>query len=131
MAADPEIDLLTVAEAARLLKVSRVTLHRWVKQGRLPACHVGPRAVRIRRGDLDKMVTPVRREEVQPMNEAMPLVTPITVRPPTEEEVRRGLAALEAAEALGERILARRGGQPLEESWPMIREAREERSKQL
>jgi excisionase family DNA binding protein len=37
-----DLDLLTLKEAATLLKVSVVTLRRWIKQGRLPAYHVGP-----------------------------------------------------------------------------------------
>ena len=62
-------------------------------------------------------------------NEVMTVGT--TVRPLTEQEIQRGLAALEASRRLGERILARRGGQPLDESWPIIREARGERAKEL
>jgi len=58
MTAAPELDLVTVAEAARLLRVSPVTIHRWIKRGLLPSCHVGPRAVRIRRADLENMIRP-------------------------------------------------------------------------
>ena len=47
------------------------------------------------------------------------------------EEIRQGLAVLEESRALTARMQARRGGEPLAESWPMIRAAREERSKQL
>ena len=50
--------------AAKLLKVSRVTVHRWLKQGQLRAYHVGPRAVRINRQDLQRVIVPTRREEV-------------------------------------------------------------------
>lgn len=46
-------DLLTIAEAADLLSVSTVTVSRWRRQGRLPTLKVGPRAVRIRRADLE------------------------------------------------------------------------------
>lgn len=53
-----ETDLLTIPEAAEVLKVSAVTVSRYLKQGRLPAFRVGPRAVRIRRGDLDRLLTP-------------------------------------------------------------------------
>lgn len=51
-------DLLTIAEAAELLKVSAVTVSRWRRQGRLPTLKVGPRAVRIRRSDLDLVSQP-------------------------------------------------------------------------
>jgi excisionase family DNA binding protein len=59
---DRDLDLLTLGEAAKLLKVSVVTLRRWIKQGRLPAYHVGPRKVRIKRSDLTKAFTPTHPE---------------------------------------------------------------------
>lgn len=130
MTTDHDTELLTIAEAAKLLKVSTITLHRWLKQGRLPAYHVGPRAVRIRRQDLQSVMRPTHRKEESPMTAALPVRTDLQLTPPTEEEVRRTLAALDAARALGERIGARRGDQPFEESWRIIQEAREERSQQ-
>ena len=51
-------DLLTIAEAAEILKVSAVTVSRWRRQGRLPTLKIGPRAVRIRRADLDQVSRP-------------------------------------------------------------------------
>ena len=51
-------DLLTLAEAAEILKVSTVTVSRWRRQGRLPTLKIGPRAVRIRRADLDLVSQP-------------------------------------------------------------------------
>ena len=132
MTTDSDAELLTVAEAAKVLKVSTVTLDRWLKDGRLPAYHVGPRAVRIRRGVLRRILVPTHgREEVTAMDDSQAMPVHTTVRPLTDEEIQRGLAALEVSRKLGERILARRGGQPLDESWPIIREAREERSKEL
>jgi excisionase family DNA binding protein len=120
-----DFDLLTIAEAAKLLKVSTVTLHRWIKQGRLPAYHVGPRKVRIKRSDLSKLLTLSTREEVSAVPER------ITVRPLTDAEVREGLEALQESEALIQRLRERRQGQPLAPSWPLIRKEREERSQRL
>ncbi len=45
----------------------------------------------------------------------------------TEDEKRRALEAMERAWEFQERLLAARGGVPFPESWPLIREAREER----
>ena len=120
-----DLDLLTLAEAAKLLKVSIVTLRRWIKQGRLPAYHVGPRKVRIKRRDLTKAFTPTDQEEVSAMPERIP------IRPLTDAEVNQGLAALKESEALIERLRERRKGQPLAPSWPLIRQEREARSKRL
>ncbi len=54
-------DLLTVAEAATVLKVSPITIHRWLKQGRLTAYRVGPRAVRISSSELTRPLLPIMR----------------------------------------------------------------------
>jgi excisionase family DNA binding protein len=120
-----DLDLLTLGEAATLLKVSVVTLRRWIKQGRLPAYHVGPRKVRIKRSDLTRAFTPTYHEEVSAMPERIP------VRPLTDAEVRAGLEALKESAALIERLRERRKGQPLAPSWPVIRQEREARSKRL
>jgi excisionase family DNA binding protein len=146
MTTEVDPDLLTMAEAAKLLKVSTVTLKRWLKQGLLPAYHVGPRAIRIRRADLAKVLTPVSGEapgsppktlpgaegaEVSTVKESHPIHTTLPVAPPTEEEVRERLAAMEEAKELRAQMLARRGGKPFSPSWEIIREAREERSRRL
>jgi excisionase family DNA binding protein len=130
MVANVDPDLITVAEAARLLRVSAVTVQRWLRQGRLPAYHVGPSAVRIRRADLAQVITPLTR--------AAPPAAPPDVGtdegpiPPVDDEtLARRRAALAAAAELRAAILARRGGVPFDETWPMIRAAREERSRQL
>ncbi len=55
-----EDELLTVAEAAKLLKVTRHTLYRWIAEGRLPAVRHSRRVIRLRRKDLDR--APDRRD---------------------------------------------------------------------
>jgi excisionase family DNA binding protein len=129
MAPGQDTDLLTVAEAARVLKVSRITLDRWLKDGRLPSYRVGPRATRIRRGDLTIVMTPRSRAEQSPMKETQPVLT-IPGRM-TEDAAARQWAAYEAAKAHIEHMHARHGGTPRTESWPIIREARDERASQI
>ncbi|HKV84602.1 MAG TPA: helix-turn-helix domain-containing protein [Ktedonobacterales bacterium] len=51
-------ELLTVREAAQLLKISPVTITRWLKQGRLRGYHAGPRAIRIKQTDVEALLTP-------------------------------------------------------------------------
>lgn len=125
------LDLLTVAEAAKMLKVSAVTLRRWIKQGRLPAYQVGPRKVRILREDLAKALTPTYLAEVSAMQERTPVSTTLTVRPLTEDEVAQGLAAMQEADKAIEAMRECRQGKPLSSSAPLIRRARAERSRQL
>ncbi len=57
--------LVTMREAAELLKVSPVTIKRWLKQGRLRAYHVGPRAIRIKQEDLQALLTPTNVQDKQ------------------------------------------------------------------
>jgi excisionase family DNA binding protein len=59
-------EFYTVPEAARLLRVSQPTIWRWIRSGRLAAVRVGRRAVRIRREDLERALSPrpVALEEV-------------------------------------------------------------------
>ncbi|MBI2305645.1 MAG: helix-turn-helix domain-containing protein [Chloroflexi bacterium] len=54
----------TVSEAARLLEVSPSTVWRWIEAERLPAYRVGPRNIRIKKEDLDRVITPARKEVI-------------------------------------------------------------------
>jgi excisionase family DNA binding protein len=49
------------SEAARELRVSPSTVWRWIEAGTLPAQRVGPKVIRIRRDDLERMIRPVER----------------------------------------------------------------------
>ena len=126
---------LSLREAGRLLKVGRTTLHRWLKQGRLTAYRVGPKAVRIRRADLERLITPIEDSgEVSTVKEPYPtrIHTSLdTIRPLTDKEQQRALAAVEASREHLERQRAKRGGKPFDESWPLIRASREERSERF
>jgi excisionase family DNA binding protein len=51
-----ETEYLTLKEAAAELRVSVPTVWRWVKSGKLAAYRVGGRAIRLRRGDVERMV---------------------------------------------------------------------------
>jgi excisionase family DNA binding protein len=55
-----EKEYYTVGEAAEVLDVSRATIWRWIDAGRLPAYRLGPKSIRIRRADLEMVITPAR-----------------------------------------------------------------------
>lgn len=48
--------LLTVPEVATRLRVSRVSVHRWIAEGRLTATRLGERVVRVSEQDLDAFI---------------------------------------------------------------------------
>lgn len=53
-----ESEWLTVADAANYLRVSRDTIYRWAKQGKLVLYKVGGTATRLRKSDLDALAHP-------------------------------------------------------------------------
>ena len=124
-------DLLTIAEAAEILKVSTVTLSRWRRQGRLPTLKVGPRAVRIRRSDLDLISQPYRGPVSsldQPQSAPTPAVPsqPIAPPPPIAVPAERTLARAAQLRAL---ILNRRKGEFLEPAGDDLGKLRDKRAK--
>jgi excisionase family DNA binding protein len=52
------MELLTVQETARMLKVNPITVRRFIADGRLPAIRVG-RGVRVRKDAVEQLATPV------------------------------------------------------------------------
>jgi len=69
------MELLTVREAARELRVSPITIRRYIKSGRLKCVRLG-RTIRLRRDDLDSLGPPENIEEfwrhVEPTSETDP-----------------------------------------------------------
>ncbi len=65
MTEQPE-EILTVREAARFLKVSVNSIRRYIRLGRLPAYRIADeRVLRIKRSDLERLLTPVPTEALQ------------------------------------------------------------------
>jgi len=56
LSSEVPLEWLTVGEAARYLRVSKRTIYRWTRDGKLPAYLIGNhRNRRYRREDLDKV----------------------------------------------------------------------------
>jgi len=54
VAIDPYEDLLTIAEVAELMKVSRRTVERRILDGTLETRHIHPRSVRVTRESVER-----------------------------------------------------------------------------
>ncbi len=117
-------ELLTLKEAAALLKISTMTLSRWLKQGRVRGYQVGPKSIRIRRRDLEDLLAPRDAET----KEETPVRSPVRIKPLSSTEIARQQAALERAVALRARLLHEHGGRVLPSSADLIAHEREERS---
>nr|WP_238555696.1 helix-turn-helix domain-containing protein [Gordonia amicalis] len=51
--------MLSLSQAATLLGVSTRTIRRWIAAGELPAARIGPKLLRIRVEDLERLGTPI------------------------------------------------------------------------
>jgi excisionase family DNA binding protein len=118
-------DLVSVREAAKLLRISESTAWRWINQHRLPAYRVGQKRVYVKRADLATVVEPARSEDG-------PIVDPrASAKRMTPEESKRTLAALAKLKEIQEEMLTERGGKPWIPAWKIINQQRELRSRQL
>mgnify|MGYP006386570905 FL=1 len=72
-----EQPLLRVKEAAQLLQVSKLTIYRWIDEGRLNATKIGGGSLRIFRVSVTALVegnrTDPRPQEPAPLLKAVPL----------------------------------------------------------
>jgi excisionase family DNA binding protein len=59
----PDEDLLTTVEAARMLRVSRKTVARWIRLGLLPAVQLPGGTYRIHRDVVEKMLREGRPDQ--------------------------------------------------------------------
>ncbi|MHB8516610.1 MAG: helix-turn-helix domain-containing protein [Dehalococcoidia bacterium] len=117
----------TVAEAADMLGVSASTIWRWIDADRLPAFRLGPKAIRIRRSDVEAAVHPVARRVEETTGPTGSIRSAAAPRRLTKRQADRGLAALAAAGDLRRSIRRRRKGRPLPDSAALIRAARDAR----
>ena len=122
-------EYLTVAEAAKLLRVAPSTIRRWIRAGDVPAHRIGRRRVALRRADLARLITPARPGVETKGNVAVD--EPLMGRRLTPEEKQRALDAMDRAQELAKRTLEERGGKLFPASWITINEQRDERTRQL
>jgi excisionase family DNA binding protein len=52
----PEIDLIPIKDVPEILKISRMTLHRWIKEGRIAVVRLSGRKIFIRREELERFI---------------------------------------------------------------------------
>ena len=62
------LELMTPEEAARLLKVCRVTIYRYIAEGLLEAQRLPKGIIRIKREDLEALLQPTHRKGTEGMS---------------------------------------------------------------
>ena len=115
---------VTIVKAAELLQVSKSTLWRWINKGELPAYRFGYRRVLIKQKDLDKLITPARREK----GEAMAQAEQGKTKPMTAREQELALEAIDKVRHLQQEMLAKRGGKLFAPSHAILDELRDQRT---
>lgn len=119
---------LTVSQAAEHFSVHPSTIRRWIDRGRLPAYRLGEKRIGLRPSDLARQVAPrpPRPAHGGSMAESERLVIP----PLTKEEQQRGLRALAELERFRDELAARYG-KLTPESWELLNQSRDERTRDL
>jgi excisionase family DNA binding protein len=122
-------EYLTVAEAARLLRVAPSTVRRWIRDGDVPAYRVGRRRVALKRDELSNLIRPARPVEGTSGN----LVDDEKWEPRrlTPDEKQQALEVMDRIQQRAKEIQARRGGKLFPPAWITINEQRDERTRQL
>jgi excisionase family DNA binding protein len=123
-----EDSMLSVAEAAAHLKVSKSTIRRWIASGDLPAYRVGRRRIALKRSDVATLIAPAREHLQRGGDMAKGEQEP--VRRLNAQEQQQARAAVAQAKQLQAQLLARRGGQQFSPSWELLNDLRDERSQQ-
>lgn len=72
MAPIAEDQLLTIADAARLLGISRTTAYHWASTGRLPVVRYGTRGARVPRRALDAYIDRLTDEALAAVDQERP-----------------------------------------------------------
>jgi excisionase family DNA binding protein len=128
------MELLTVQETAKLLKVTPTTVRRYITAGRLPAVKVG-RGVRVRKEAVTDLLFPVvpKRSDAYPQEKGghMREIERTTVPPLTEEEQQQLLAAIKQSKRERAELAAKYRDVPIPSSLDLLDEAREQRTREL
>jgi len=118
-------EMKSAHEAANFLRISESTVWRYAAQDILPAYRVGKKRVMFRRSDLEGLLSRLRkRKEPMAAKEELRMF-------PMFEGARPAADAMTRAKEVRDRILARRGGVPVTDSWMDINESREGRTADL
>jgi excisionase family DNA binding protein len=128
------MELLTVQETARLLKVTPTTVRRYIAARRLPAVKVG-RGVRVRKEAVADLLVPVlpKRPDASPQEQGGPMrrIERTPVLRLTDAEKQAVLAAIERARRLRAELAAQQGGELVPSSLELLDAAREQRTREL
>jgi excisionase family DNA binding protein len=129
MATSTDHELLTIAEAADLLRVDRSTIRRWIASGRLNADRYGARSIRIPRTELLRGSAAPSNDpngELHPPTAAFPHDIPESMDDATRSHLMQAIARSRRRRATEHKDAAVTDTAP--PAWVLINESRDERS---
>ncbi len=71
--------LLRIQETAKLLKVSKWTIYRWIEEGRLRATKIGQGSLRVFRSSVDWLIAGAQIDHRKAQSGSPSTVTPVRV----------------------------------------------------
>jgi excisionase family DNA binding protein len=94
-----DLDMLTVAELEKLLRVNRATVEGWLASGALAHYRLGPKTIRIARADLEEFLANRRLTSALPGSRLNPLDDAASA----SEDIRSRYSAPETTENIRSR----------------------------
>jgi len=72
--------LLRIQETAKLLKVSKWTIYRWIEEGRLRATKIGRGSLRVFQTSVSGLIEGTQIDHRDPQNDSRSKVTPVRAK---------------------------------------------------
>jgi excisionase family DNA binding protein len=82
--------LLRIQETAKLLKVSKWTIYRWIEEGRLSATKIGKGSLRVFRTSVSGLIEETRIDHGNAQNDSPKKAAPVRAKGQTKNTLRKG-----------------------------------------
>lgn len=116
-------EYVTVADAADLLGVAQSTIRRWIKEERVPTYRLEDRRILLKRDQLSGLYSSLHTTDELDDLRNVPLMT--------AEERRHAMNVVRELERSRDELVRKRGGKPFLPAEGVIREMRDERTREL
>lgn|GEM_PF-1106509 len=81
--------LLRIQETAKLLKVSKWTIYRWIEEGRLGATKIGQGSLRVFRTSVNRLIEETRIDHGNTRNDLPKKAAPVRAKGEKKNTVRK------------------------------------------
>ncbi len=81
--------LLRIQETAKLLKVSKWTIYRWIEEGRLGATKIGRGSLRVFQASVNGLIAEARIDHRNAQNDSPKKAAPVRVKSKKKDRVKK------------------------------------------